>query len=968
MTEPRQTGNAPCDPAAAAEHDRAEIIVFITRVRHNTFAAYVRRLTSLALPRVEMPKLSGRIHRFVAELTRRKVVRVVIAYTVAALTIIQSAEPISNALGWPTPTLYWIVIILIAGLPVAALLAWAYDIVPDPGPPAESGSEPAGETAAGADPESPDSATSAAAAPARSAALASSTAAGTVLPAAAALPAATTPFIGRDVELRELLGLLADPEVRLITLTGPGGAGKTRLALRAATDHAHATGVEVPFVALSSLPSPMLLAQALAHGLGVPLSRGAEPLAELTDFVRGKKMLLVLDSFDELTAAAGVLSTILERAPGVRMLVTSRGRLNLLQETLLPVDGLALADAVAGGDSDAVTLFAAAARRHDRRFRLDARTRPSVQRICTLVGGMPLALELAAAWVRVLSCDEICAELAHGIDILSTRTPALADRHRSLRATFDASWRLLGPDEQQAAARLAVCRSGFDRRTAEAIADATPAILRMLLDKSLLTRPDDRFVMLDTVRQYGIERLRDEPGAEAEARRRHMHYFAAGLGELERGAIRWDPQTLAAIANLMDEARAAWDCAVERADADTMTLCMDTLFHFYDARGWASEGVDAFGRASMALASITPTSTAPSAASRTSASSRVFGGSTASARPPEQARLTLTGAQLDVRGGALLGRMGRHEEADVLLHRGLAGIEGVVGEGAVSDALIFALHRLGTNCFDQGNYEEADRVWQRAAVLADMSHRQYAIGWSKAHLGSIAFARGRYDEAATLFEAALILLRAEGDRNGIWAATNNLGVIAALRREHDQARLRFREALAVQQELGNRRAVTVLLHNLGSAAVLAGDYAAARAHLEEGLAISEQIGYQSMTAASLASLGDALVLAGELDEARPLLHRALSMAAAAHSYPTALSALVAFARLCYRRGDTERAVELATLVASHPAGDQDIRERAAALLNEAGVSGNVAEPGRGSTELGPVIDDIVMEHVPTFRM
>lgn len=837
--------------------------------------------------------MSRTLHRLrvvFRELTRRKVVRVVVAYLMIGATVVGVAADAGPALNLPDHALKLIVILLVAGLPVAVFLAWAYELVPDPGPGGFAAGEKAGEPKAGS--------TGGDAAPGGgpAAGLAGRPAVA-VVRGPDPLPAPGTPFIGRADELQALAQLLADDTCRLVTVTGSGGVGKSRLALRAAEEAAWRFPDGCAFVRLAGLPDPELLPFALAEALGVTLTRRAEPLPELLDLLHEKQLLLLLDNFEHLTAGAYVLAAILQAAPGVHMLVTSRERLNLDAETLVPLAGLAVDRGHAQRESDAHRLFVSAARRQDVHFRLDPDTTQCVERLCGLLAGIPLAIELAAAWTRVLTCDEILAEVQQDLDILTTESAATPERHRSLRATFDASWRLLSDRERVGLTRLAVFLAPFDRDAAAAVAETDLPLLRQLVDKSFLTRSQGRFLMLNVVRQYALKQLETDPADERITRQRYLDWFVGVLHSLEQPLMRSEPVAVTSIAQSIAEIRAAWAFACETRDVHALMRGMNGLFHFYEARGWSREAVDAFGRAAAAL------------------------------DDPALGRdaLTLSArGRLDVRRGALLDRLGQLAEAQWLLRRGLRQAEQLEDAGEIA----FALDRLGVNCWAAGEYDEAAVCHDRARDLFDHLADSHGVGWSLAHRGNVALARSEHDAAGRYYTDALEILRAEDDRNGMCVTLNNLGYIAIRRKQYDEARRNMGEALSLQAVLGNHRSAAYLLNNLGFAAREAGDFGEAARHLEEGLAISERLGYQGMAAASLTGLAELHVRTGELDRAEPLLRRALGVAAAIGDQPVALEALLTFARLRERQDDVDCALRVARFVAAHPATSGDTRAEA----------------------------------------
>ena len=366
------------------------------------------------------------------------------------------------------------------------------------------------------------------------------------------LPAPATPFIGRQAELTALALLLGSPDVRLLTIAGPGGMGKTRLALAAAqaeqTRQPRAFGDGIVFVDLAPVSSRDFVLLAVAEAMGLDLaprrSDTRSPIRKLLDFLRPRRMLLILDNLEHLLddGVASLILEILRGAPAVKLLATSRQRLNLREEQLYTLAGLhyatePLTEPVAeplaepgdrwSGSAAAQLLLLAA-----RRLRPDLILRPedadSLGRICRLVEGMPLALELAAAWVDTLSLRDIAVELQGSLDLLASDLVDRPERQRSIRATFDGAWRRLEPAEQEAFMRLSVFRGGMTRAAAQQVAGATLPILAQLIGKCLIQfQPAaGRYQLHEVLRQYGLEKLANAEEL-ASVQRRHFDYYMA---------------------------------------------------------------------------------------------------------------------------------------------------------------------------------------------------------------------------------------------------------------------------------------------------------------------------------------------------------------------------------------------------------------------------------------------------------
>ena len=414
------------------------------------------------------------------------------------------------------------------------------------------------------------------------------------------LPRPLTTLVGRERELARLHELLEDPACRLVTLVGPGGIGKTRLALEvAATRHGrHRDGaVFVSFVGTGPArpeEAADLVVADLARALEVSLAVPRDPLELLADHLSGRELLLVLDNLEQLRDAAGVLAELLRRAPGVQLLVTSRRRLGLGVEWLVEVPGLPYPPAEAGADAagyEAVQLFAERARLLRPGFPADAE---GAGRVCRLLAGVPLAIELAARWVRSASPAAIADRVAGGLDLLETTSPDVEPRHRSVRAVIDWSWQLLTEGECRALRRLSVLRGGFDLEAAAAVAGAGLPLLAGLVDQSLVAAGEDgRYDMHELLRQYAAERLAADPAEEEDTRRRHAAHYAALLPAPAEALAGDGPGLDAEVENL----RAATDWLIRDADPAALDAHLVRLCALYRRKGWFREAQAVLGAA-----------------------------------------------------------------------------------------------------------------------------------------------------------------------------------------------------------------------------------------------------------------------------------------------------------------------------------------------------------------------------------
>jgi DNA-binding SARP family transcriptional activator/predicted ATPase/Tfp pilus assembly protein PilF len=772
------------------------------------------------------------------------------------------------------------------------------------------------------------------------------------------------PLIGREEELSDLADLLAGPHCRLVTLTGPAGIGKTRLALRAAADQVGLHEHGVAFVPLAGLDSADLVPSAIADELRFRFHSQGDPEEQLLDFLREKEMLLVLDNMEHLLEASGFLARILRHALRVSLLVTSRERLHLREEWVYAIDGLSWPPDPAVDQLESyssVSLFLQTVRRAHRKFVLSEQDKPCLARICQMVEGMPLAIELAAAWIPVRTCEEVTAAIEHNLDILATNLRNVPDRHRSLRAAFEHSWSLLSQREHTALGRLSIFHGWFEAEAAEFVASASSATLAALLNKSLLRRNSPgHYEMHSLLQQYAKERLRADPEQERAAEDLYCDYYGRFLHERE-GWFRGPRQAeaLEAIGARIENVRAAWRFAIERKDAGTIGRLLASLGVFYAIRCWNQEGAAAFDQAATRLALD----------------------SSAAHDGDEGRQRELILGQLLAWQGHFVHQLGQRREAQALLERSLS----ILRRHGAGHELAFSLYTLAQIlCHGQNDYEAAAQLFQESLALYEAASDSYGRAQSLDGLGDVAARQGSHDEARRYYEEALALRREIGDLWGLSVSLGSLGGLAGRQGAYDQARRWFEESLAISRSLENPRGIAACLHNLSTVAYLQQDYDQALLMRQESLDICRQIGYRWGIASSLKSLGDVASRLGQHAQAMRYLGESLallqeegdrrsqaytlnSLGTVAHALgkrfesrqyfqqalkaatdigepALALDILMSIARLLAEDGELERGLELLAFVAHHPACEQQTRDQLEPLRSElaAGVSPEAA--------------------------
>ena len=418
------------------------------------------------------------------------------------------------------------------------------------------------------------------------------------------LPAPPTPFIGRQEELSHLARWLDDPQVRLITITGLGGMGKTRLALEAATRYHPSLPTEICFIPLASVHSPDALVRSIASGINFQFSGQLEPEVQLLGGLRRRALLLLLDSFEHLLDSAPLVSRILAASTGVRVLVTSRERLNIQGETVFAIQGLDY-QAGDGEQSSAVHLFRQTTRRVQPAFKPTLSDISHIEQICRLVEGLPLAIELAASWMDVLPPDHILAEMEDSLSLLKSQSHDRPDRHLSMRAVFAHSWQMLNQAERTTLKKLSVFEGGFDRAAAGQVAGATLFRLSRLVDKSLVSRVGpDRYKMHELLRQFAAERQAANPEEQQQTLNQHCRYYATLLSQYELDS-KTDFASIST--NLLktqadfDNVLAAWSRARKAALILEISKLAYFLSLFYEFFGFSREAQATFGDALKCL-------------------------------------------------------------------------------------------------------------------------------------------------------------------------------------------------------------------------------------------------------------------------------------------------------------------------------------------------------------------------------
>jgi len=587
----------------------------------------------------------------------------------------------------------------------------------------------------------------------------------------------------------------------------------------------------------------------------------------------------------------------------------------------------------------------------------------AVARICRLVEGMPLAVELAAAWTVARSCAEIADAIVHNLDILATRLRDVPERHRSIRVAFEHSWQRLTEAEQEFFAQLSVFQGGFTREAAAALTDVPPTLLSDLLDKSLIRRAtSNRYDMHELLRQYAAEKLHERPRAEEAANTRHAHYFTTFLAE-RRARLQSAEQraALAEIAVEIENARRAWSFALTAGWADTIEGCLESLYDFFDIRCRFQEGIELFAQT-------------PAAWGKIPALRGILG-------------------KVRARQGAMHRHLNHYQQARDLLQEGLRAAEldaqlaemvfcltnltnilRVDGEyeaalreaqysltlarrSADRQGTIRALHLLGMTYTDLGDIAQAEACLRQSLDEAAQSGNPRLMMSPLNALGDVFCHKGDYSAAQKAFEECLALSYSLGDQYNIAIHLNNLGTVLHFLGQLPEARDYYQKSLDICRDIGDQRGEAIALSNLGEIAYALDAPEEARALYQAGLNIGRRIPDRWTMMVCLNNLGEIACRLRAYEEATAHFAEALKIAHATQTLPMALKVLVNVAALFAQQGHAKRAAVLLDVARRHPAGEQMTQTQAAQLLEEL----NLSAPENPPDSLDTLVEEVLAE-------
>jgi predicted ATPase len=649
------------------------------------------------------------------------------------------------------------------------------------------------------------------------------------------LPVQRTAFIGREQEAAALRQLLSRVDVQLVTLTGPGGIGKTRLALQVAADAASEFPGGICFVPLSAVSDPALISSTIAQALGLRETGNQSSQESLKAYVSGldQPMLLLLDNFEHLVSAAAVITQLLSTGPKLKVAVTSQSPLHVYGEHEFPVPPLALPDLKAIPPLDvlsrlpAVALFVERARAVKREFGLTEENASAVAAICTRLDGLPLAIELAAARIKLLSPSAMLGRLESRLSLLTGGARDLPTRQQTLRSTVDWSHGLLNAAEQTLFRRLSVFTGGCTLEGVEAVCDTKGDLgldildgMASMVDKSLAQQVEQvdaetRFLMLSTIREYALERLA-ESNDEAATRRAHAAYYLV-LAEEGAEDVVAHPEWLDRFEIEHDNFRLALDYLIKTGDAEWGLRLGAALFRFWETREHLTEGRDSIAR----LLALEGTAT----------------------RPKLRARLLFAAA-------VLAGEQGDYGPARQLFEDSMETCLELNDNRGVA----VALNALAVTARDRGELSEASLLFERCLAIWKDLGDSADIGRALSNLANVAKLQGEYERASSLYDECLTMFRKAGDGAGIAWTLNYQGDVAREKVDLAAARLFCEQSLAAFRQLADGWGIASTLSDLASLSCDQGNDVEARRLYGESIRMFKELGHKRGIARALECL------------------------------------------------------------------------------------------------------------------
>ena len=730
------------------------------------------------------------------------------------------------------------------------------------------------------------------------------------------LPTFQTSFVGRKIELFQISKLLRDQKCRLLTLTGPGGVGKSRLAVECARLVADDFPGGIYFVSFDGCSDGDLIIPFIAKELEFSIDTIATPLEpedQLIDYLRKRVVLLLLDGFDHLVSHAKLLARLLEAVPGVKILVTSREKLNLKCEWIYTLSGLPLpeeGDVPSLYENDSIQLFLARLAQLKTDFHPSMKDFSDIGDICKNIAGIPLGIELAAAWSGILTIEEIKNEVLETVDFLEVETQDLSKEHQSLRAVFQSSWHLLSPQQQKIFSQLAIFQGEFDFQVAQIVTGANLKNLSELVSKSLvMVRDQGRFSLHSLNQEYALEKLDAQRDARFGVENRYSQYYLDYL--LQRQKKLMESEMLQARSELRRElthilAAMIWIC--KHGERGLILDALNALLVFYAVHNNWFDGVNFFARLAEERKSHIGDSEYNSGFDPVVFSCKVH-------------------------QAFLLSNLGRIDQSEDLSRSCLKPLQ----KSGLRRELSECLHNLGVNASFRGEYRKAQSLLEEAIQMGKESDH---ILWPTylLWLGHVYFLLGEYEQGLLTLNRCHAIFESMGTFWGSAFALSKMGLASDGLGEHQQA-IRFHQrALAVFEKVENQAGKGYCLSRMSISACHLGNFGLSKGYAEEAQKIFEAIGHHWGLSSALSCLGFACYGLGNEQKARQAFCTALRISNRDQMAPLSLYALTGLGLILLSAGQTNHAFSLLDYVKHHPKMAKAYFDHALCVLKDVDLS------------------------------
>ena len=666
------------------------------------------------------------------------------------------------------------------------------------------------------------------------------------------LPTSPTPFIGRISELTTLRGMLRDSANRLISVVGPGGCGKTRLALEAARGLQDHFTHGVYFISLSAHLPGNPLWPVLADVMHLRMREKHDPEQQILDYLQAKNILLIFDSFETVLDKAAWLDKLLQYAPYLTALVTSRVYLEISAEQIFTLGGMSvpeLGEIDRAEKFDAVQLLVSFLHQRKPGFALDNNSRIAAIRICQILQGFPLGLLLASAWAGFYSLEEIASQIESNLDFLEVNWSNLPERQRSLRATFDYSWKLLEENEQAAFSALCIFRGEFTRQAAQSVSEANPQEMRRLLDKSLvMLRDGDWYAIHALLRQYGMEKLSLLPSVSQVVSQRYSSYYLEKLEQWEAGLKGSQHAETLAIMNLIfNDLRSAWEWACHQVDVDRLSHGLEGLCLYYELSARFKEGMSACQVAADCMAELNST------------------------------QISILQARLHIWQSCFCRLLGELETAQRLRDKGSEIANRLAASGMDTRSVQAFVYLESGKALFAADLKLAREQLLHSVDLYRIIDDPYRLAISLGALGEILQHSGYYTEAIEPLTECIAIRRASGDLRGLAHALTSLAFTYVRTGQFEKCISLLDESLAIIQSIGDKVSMADELLSKGRLMIWQGRLEESCPPLEQCLPLYYDLGDQFNYTFGSAILVLAKMLSGRYEDVKSITQKIIEI-------------------------------------------------------------------------------------------